>query len=322
MSQKQVKIPLLVIAGPTAAGKSEAGLLVAQKTGGEIVSADSAQVYRYLDIGTAKPGRKERETVSHHLIDLVDPDEEFNVSSYKKLSEEAIQGIGKKGKLPVLVGGTGLYIHAVVDNYSFSSQGKDEQLRKKLHRAAERKGNNYLHSLLHQVDPESAEKISPADRKRMVRALEVYYSEGRPLSEQNKETPLKETPYLPVHVGLYMPREKLYEKINSRVDNMIEKGFLEEVKELLRWYPPSAWGLQILGYRQMVNYLQGYAGWEETVYEIKKQTRNLAKRQLTWFRRDDRINWIDHESGRTDRVVEKISSLLKENTGKKTNIKI
>lgn len=314
------KIPLLVVAGPTAAGKSEVGLKITRQAGGEIVSADSAQVYRYLDIGTAKPGREERKTVPHHLIDIIDLDEEFNVNTYKRLADKTIAEVHRRGKLPVLLGGTGLYLRAVIDNYAFSSRGKNEELRQELYRQAEIRGEEYLHRRLQEVDPVSAKKISPSDKKRMVRALEVYYTEGKPLSEQEEETRFRETPYELIYVGLYTSRDMLYRKIEERVDEMIRRGFLEEVKWLLQWYPPEARGLQILGYRELVCYLYGMMDWEETVEEIKKQTRRLAKRQLTWFRRDKRIVWLEHKPGETARVVGEISNLLKEKACWETNI--
>jgi len=310
-------IPLLVIVGPTAVGKTALGIEIAKKTNGEIVSADSAQIYRNLDIGTAKPSEEERDYTIHHLIDIAEPDEEFNVALYQELADRAIRDIYSRGKLPILVGGTGLYIKAVVDRFSFTAQGKDEEMRKRLYRLAKEKGDNFLYEELKQVDPESACKIAPSDRKRMVRALEVFYLDGKPLSAQKKETVDRLSPYNPVFIGLYMPREQLYGVINDRVEQMIENGFLEEVKGLLQRYPPHCRGLQVLGYRQLVKYLQGVVNWEKAVEEIKKETRRLAKRQLTWFRRDTRIHWLKVDSGEKMRIVEKVCKLLKENLDKK-----
>lgn len=310
---EEKEIPLLVIVGPTAAGKTGLGIQVARKKDGEIVSADSAQVYRNLDVGTAKPAEEERKEVPHHLIDIVEPMEEFSVALYQELADRAIQDIYRREKLPILVGGTGLYVKAVVDRFAFTSRGKDEELRKRLHQLAETRGNDFLYRELCRVDPESAQKISSSDRKRMVRALEVYYAEGRPISQQKKATESRVSPYRLVYTGLDLPREQLYYRINTRVERMIENGLLEEVKGLLQRYSPCCRGLQVLGYRQMVNYLQGELDWVTAVEEIKKETRRLAKRQLTWFRRDPRINWIKATRPEEENCVEKVCSLLKDN---------
>lgn len=290
-------IPLVAVVGPTATGKSKLALQLAVDLEGEIVSADSAQVYRYLDIGTAKPTLKERQTVKHHLIDVIHPHEEFSVAEYKKLADEAIDDIYEKGKLPILCGGTGLYINAVTERFAFSSSGKNPQLRQQLDETAREKGLDHLYSLLKEVDPDSAQKIHPHDKKRIIRALEVYYTEGVLLSRQQKETLNRPSRFHLLLMGLNKPREELYRAIERRTDSMMEKGFVEEVKWLLENYPAHAPGLNVLGYRQIRDYLQNLISYHEAVESIKKETRNYAKRQLTWFRRDERVRWFNpHET--------------------------
>jgi len=288
-----ISIPVVSIVGPTAAGKSRLALGLAQKFRGEIVSADSAQIYKGMDIGTAKPSLTEREMVKHHLIDIIEPHEQFSVAEFQRLADEAILEIHNKGKLPVICGGTGLYIKAVIDRFAFSDKGKDENLRGQLSEKARNQGTEHLHEILAQVDPDSAQKIHPRDEKRIIRALEVYYTEGKPISTQVEETRPKDSRYRTCMIGLFMPREDLYQKINERTELMIKEGFVEEVRSLLTKYSPEAPGLQILGYREIINYLYENATLEDTVESIKKQTRNYAKKQLTWFRRDERINWFD-----------------------------
>ncbi len=308
------KIPLLVIVGPTAVGKSELALQVAEKLKTEIISADSAQVYRNMDIGTAKPTAEEQKRVKHHLIDLVDPDQPFSVADYQHAANELIKKLWSAKKLPLMVGGTGLYIRAVAGAYAFGSKGADFNTRTKYEQEAAEFGLSHLYQKLEGLDPEAAGKIHPNDQKRIIRALEVFNLEGKPISEQVRKTRISESPYQAVLFGLNMDRAVLYERIEKRVEKMIEKGFLEEVNSLRdKGFGKSDPGMQILGYRQLFAYLEGSAGWEDTIADIKKETRNLAKRQLTWFRREKEITWIDPDSfSSIDDIAENICNIVKD----------
>ena len=288
------KIPLLVLAGPTAVGKSELAMCLARKLNCAIISADSAQVYRYMDIGTAKPTEAERQEIKHYLIDLVNPDQYFSAADYQKAARQAINEQWSAGKIPFMVGGTGLYIRAVISSYAFGRQGASGILRKQLEKEADQYGLNRLFEKLQKLDPATADIIHPNDRRRIIRALEVYTLEGRPISDQVKKTNRDNSPYHTLFYCLNCERDLLYERINGRVNRMLEAGFLHEVKSLyLQGYDLSAPGMQILGYRQLLEYLGGERSWEDTVEEIKKQTRNLAKRQLTWFRGEKDVNWLN-----------------------------
>ena len=308
------KIPLLVIVGPTAVGKSELALQVAEQLKTEIISADSAQVYRYMDIGTAKPTTAEQKIFKHHLIDLVDPDQPFSVADYQHAANEIIKKLWSAKKLPLMVGGTGLYIRAVAGAYAFGSKGADFNTRTKYEQEAAKFGLSHLYQKLEGLDPEAAGKIHPNDQKRIIRALEVFNLEGKPISEQVRKTRITESPYQAVLFGLNMDRAVLYERIEKRVEKMIEKGFLEEVNSLRdKGFGESDPGMQILGYRQLFAYLEGSAGWEETIADIKKETRNLAKRQLTWFRREKEITWIDPDRfSSIDDIAENICNIVKD----------
>ncbi len=283
----------MVLAGPTAVGKSVLAMKLAHIFSTDIITADSAQVYRKLDIGTAKPSLQEQEEIKHHLLDLVDPDQPFSAADFQRVSEKAINQIWSSGKLPFMVGGTGLYIRAVTDSYAFGKKGVSAELRKYLNNEADEKGLKTMYKQLQEVDQDAAENIHPNDRRRIIRALEVYSLEGKPISHQVTETNPAQSPYECLFYCLQMERAELYERIDRRVDMMIEKGFLDEAKALKRdGYSEDAPGMQILGYRQLLKYIQGEKNWEETVSEIKKETRNLAKRQLTWFRRLKNVKWL------------------------------
>lgn len=315
------KIPLLVLAGPTAAGKSALAMEVAQRLGTEIISADSAQVYRGLDIGTAKPDAGEQKLVRHHLIDLVDPDEDYSAADYQRDARQLIARLWRQGRLPFMVGGTGLYLQAVIADYAFGSRGKDEALRRRLNEEAAAAGLEALYRRLKRLDPAAAAKIHPRDRRRIIRALEVYMLEGKPISQQVERTKKQESPYRLLLFGLTRPRPLLYRLIEERTEGMLARGFLDEVKGLLEsGYPRSSPGLQILGYRHLAAYLAGETEWAEAVAAIKKETRRLAKRQLTWFRRERRIIWIElpEKSGLTG-PAEKIVGAVKEIFGYEEN---
>ncbi len=290
-------IPLLVIAGPTAVGKSALALQLAELLKTEIISADSVQVYKYMNIGTAKPTADEQRLVRHHLIDLIDPNQSFSVADYQKAANKKINYLWSVKKLPLMVGGTGLYIRAVSTAYAFGNTGADPEIRDNYEKEAAVHGLNNLYEKLKELDPAAAGIIHPNDRRRIIRALEVYRLEGRQISEQITRTKQGETPFNSLIFGLTLERCTLYERIEKRVDKMVEDGFLEEVRYLrAKGFVNTDPGLQTLGYRQLYTYLDGKAGWEETITAIKKETRNLAKRQLTWFRRETGITWIDLSS--------------------------
>lgn len=291
---EEKKIPLVILVGPTAVGKTAVALELAVKLGTEIISADSGQIYRGLDIGTAKPSVEEQRRVKHHLIDLVEPDQPYSVAEYQKAADRAIAELWNKGKLPFMVGGTGLYIKAVTDRYAFGEKGPSQKLRMKLQEKAGREGLEKLYLTLKKVDPKAASAIHPNDQKRIIRALEVYYGEGKPISRQAEETWPHHSPYQILIYGLKMDRSMLYRRIEQRVDLMLEQGFVEEVQRLFeKGYNEKIPAMQVLGYRQIGQYLQGRKSREETVDSIKKETRNLAKRQLTWFRREKNIQWLE-----------------------------
>ncbi len=307
-------IPLLVLAGPTAAGKSALAMRLAPMLQTDIISADSAQVYRGLDVGTAKPTAAEQAMVCHHLIDVVEPDEDYSVAEYQRDAKRLIGRLWSGGRLPFMVGGTGLYLRAVTENYAFGKKGGERAFRERLEAEADSAGSEALHERLKAHDPAAAAIIHPRDRRRIIRALEVFILEGSRISAQVERTQKGKTPYRLLIFGLTMPRPQLYRAIEERVEAMLERGLFEEVRMLLsRGYPRSSPGLQILGYRQAAACLAGEIPREEAVKEIKTQTRRLAKRQLTWFRRDRGIQWLDvSAAGRVERAAEIISCRVKE----------
>lgn len=291
-------INLLILAGPTAVGKTDISIKLAKKLNGEIISADSMQIYKYMDIGSAKITKEEMKDIPHHLIDVVAPHEEFNVASFKTLAEKCIKDIWTRGKLPIIAGGTGLYINSLIYNYDFTDADRDENYREYLNKLSEDKGKEYVHSLLKDIDKESYEKLYPNDFKRVVRALEVYKITGKSISEYTKENEKKlyDIPYNVNYFVLNMNREVLYERINKRVDIMMDKGLIEEVKKLESMgYTPDMQSMKGIGYKEILFYLKGDISLDEAIYLIKKGSRNYAKRQLTWFRKDKRSIWIDKD---------------------------
>lgn len=310
--------PLIVLAGPTAVGKTELSLKLAQRLNAEIVSADSMQVYKRMDIGTAKPSREERELVPHHLIDLVEPDQDFSVAAYKKCFEQTVTSIYTRGKLPLLTGGTGLYIRACTQAYDLEPGEPLPALRQELQEQAAQYGPNYIHQRLAEVDPEAAAKIHPNDRHRVIRALEVFVNTGAPISQlqQKRSASFK---YKVIYLFIDRNRDELYHRIELRVDRMINEGLVEEVRSLLEsGFSPQLKSMQSLGYKQISSYLQQTVSLEDAVAAIKQETRRYAKRQLTWFRKEpvdnilnisgnsqeffgDILNYIE---GRLDRDVE------------------
>lgn len=284
--------PLLVIVGPTAVGKTALSLRVAQDFDIEIISADSRQIYRYLDIGTAKATPQEQAMAPHHLIDVVAPDEVLTLAEFQARAYAAINQISARSRLPVLVGGTGQWVRAVVEGWNIPRVPPDTALRAELEACARAEGVQALHAQLAAVDPQAANRINPRNVRRVIRALEVYKKTGIPISEhQSKQSP----PYRTLQIGLTMPREMLYERIDRRIDNMIAAGLLDEVKQLIAadytWDCPAMSGL---GYKQIGQYLRGEISFEEAVALIKKETRRFVRQQYNWFRVDDEvIHWFD-----------------------------
>lgn len=307
-------IPLLVIVGPTAVGKTAISLKVAKTLKGEIISADSMQIYRYLDIGTAKPTPYERELVPHHLVDFIDPAADYNVSQFQKDATEAIMEVSGKGKLPILVGGTGLYCNAVIYDYAFTEAENSPSLRAELTEEAKNRGTETLYKRLEKLDPVSAAKIHPNDLRRIIRALEVFSLTGKPIHDQVISTKAHKTKYNSLLIGINRPREVLYRRIEARVDQMMAAGLVEEVQGLLhRGYSPHLKSLQGLGYRHILPYLQGEVSLEEAVTLLKRDTRRFAKRQLTWFRKNKGIIWFTLENDRIEEeetMVKNICNLV------------
>jgi len=302
-------LKLAAIVGPTSVGKTELAIKLAQKMGGEIISCDSMQVYRGMDIGTAKANLAQRKMAAHHLIDIVEPNENFTVADYQKLAQQEIISITENGHLPILVGGTGLYYQSVVDNYDFYPMESRQTVRSKWEQTYIDNGLGYLFEQLLTVDEEYARKIGANDKKRIIRALEVYDLTGQSFSSiQNKN---RDT-YLLSVVGLYLDRAELYSRIEQRVDIMIKEGLVEEVVHLReRGCDLSMNSMQALGYKQVYNYLEGLLTFEGMVYEIKKETRNFAKRQYTWFNKDKRIKWFNvNDYYNHNLLLEKICELM------------
>lgn len=286
---------LIVITGPTASGKTALSVEVAKRLGGEIVNADSMQIYKYMDIGTAKPDMEERQGIPHHLIDIVNPDEAFSVARYCECAKEVIDNIHQRGKIPVMVGGTGLYVDSLVNNIQFSEIEPDEQYRDKMDKLAEEMGNEYIYKMLEDIDPDSACKIKVADRKRIIRALEVYHLTGKTITWHNEQSRSVPSPYNTTMFAINMDREALYDKINRRVDVMIANGLVDEVKAIMDMgVQKDATSMQAIGYKEIVEYLEGHITLDEATDKIKQSSRRYAKRQLTWFRRNENIHWISN----------------------------
>lgn len=304
---------ILALVGPTAVGKTKLSLRLAQDLKGEIISADSMQIYKGMDIGTAKASREERDLVSHHLIDIVDPDEEFSVADFQEEVDELIPKIDQQGKLPMLVGGTGLYVKSVIEGFIFPDMEKDWDLRNRLEEEAEEKGTEYVHDKLKEIDPKLADKLHPNDLRRVIRGIEVYRQTGKTsthFKEKAKERPPR---YDAVKIGLFREREKLYERINKRVDQMIDQGLIEEVRSLYQQgYDLELTSMQALGYKQLINHFEGEYDLEEAIRLIKRDTRHFAKRQLTWFKRDDDIKWFDVGEYEFEELVTAVKSEISE----------
>lgn len=290
------KRPLIIIAGPTAVGKTKASVELAKAIHGEIISADSMQVYRMLDIGSAKIKKEEKEGVPHHLIDVLDPKEEFNVMIFRKMAMDVLEGIYERGHIPVICGGTGFYIQSVLYDISFPDEPTDRAYREMLYEKAEKEGLEALFSMLQRVDPESALRIPMNNVKRVARALEFYHEVGEPISAHNDREREKESPFDFRYFVLYRDRSETYERIDRRVDEMMKEGLLTEVKRLMDYgVKPEMTSMQGLGYKQLYQALLGNMTVEEAVERTKIETRHFAKRQITWFKREKDTIWVDVE---------------------------
>lgn len=308
-----MKKPLIVIGGPTACGKTGFSIQLAKKIGGEIISADSMQVYRYMDIGTAKVTLEEADGVPHYLIDEFDPDEEYNVMIFQQKAKTYMEKIWAKGKVPILVGGTGFYINALLYDNDFTETEHDTSYREECYQLAQEQGPEALYERLKEIDPEYAEIIHANNVKRVTRALEYHYLTGQKFSEHNAAQKKKETPYDAAVIILNMDREKLYERIELRIDIMMEQGLLAEVKGLLeKGYSPELVSMQGIGYKEFVPYFNGECTLEEAVTQLKTNTRRFAKRQLTWFRRQIDGLWVDMGKTTGDKAMEDVLSYLKQ----------
>ncbi len=284
---------LIVLTGPTAVGKTELSIKLANKINGEIISADSIQVYKNLDIGSAKITIEEMQNVKHYLVDVLNPTEDFNIYIFKEMAKKAIKEIQAKGKIPIIVGGTGFYIQSVIYDTSFSKED-NSIIREELEQIARIKGNEFLHNELKKIDKVSAEKIHPNNVKRIIRAIEYYKLNNRPISQHNEEESIKEAVFNTKYFVLNDKRELLYDRIDRRVDKMIELGLVDEVKSLMDSGLDSTYNsMQGIGYKEIIEYLDGKCTLDEAINNIKKNTRHFAKRQLTWFRREQNVNWIE-----------------------------
>lgn len=282
---------VVVICGPTASGKTALSVELAKELDAEIISADSMQIYKGMDIATAKPSISERDGIPHHLMDFLDPCEAFSVADYVRLAREKISDIAARGKLPMIVGGTGLYISSLINNIQFEESECDYAYREQLRQLAAEKGNGYLMDMLKEIDPETAASLHENNQSRVIRALEVYKITGKTMSQTQKESRAVPSPYEPCMIALDYDRSQLYDRINRRVDIMLEEGLLEEARAFYSRedYPTAA---QAIGYKELLPYLKGSEELDTCVEKLKQETRKYAKRQLTWFRKDERIHWI------------------------------
>ena len=304
-----MKPKVVVIVGPTASGKTKLSIELAKKINGEIISSDSMQIYKEMDIGTAKVTKEEMQGINHYLVDFVSPDARYTVSDFKKDSEKSIKEIISKGKIPIVVGGTGLYINSLIYGIEYQDMKFDEQYRNKLIQIAEtEEGLKKLYEQAYKIDPEATEKISQNDKKRIIRILEIYKSTGKTKTEQEILSRLNGVHYDSKVFGITMERGKLYERINHRVDVMIEQGLEDEVRKLISKYSEFPTSMQGLGYKEVVQYFNGELSRVEMIEKIKQESRRYAKRQLTWFRKNKEIIWLDTENG----VEQNISTILGE----------
>lgn len=306
------KIKIAVVCGPTASGKTRLAVDLAKRFNGEIVSADSMQIYKKLDIASAKPTEEEKQGVPHHLMDFLPPEKSFSVAEYVELARATIADIASRGKLPVIAGGTGLYINSLVDNVQFDETESDEIFRLEMQKLADEKGNEALWEKLNEIDKSAAARLHPNNRGRIIRALEIHRTSGRTITEAKALSRLEESPYEPCMIALdYADRQQLYDRINKRVDIMLQQGLLEEAREFFS-HDDYATAAQAIGYKELKPYFDGEKTLEECIERLKQQTRRYAKRQLTWFRRDSRIHWITVNSDTNyAKILENAENLVK-----------
>jgi len=314
-----MKRPLIILTGPTAVGKTKASIGLAKALNGEIISADSMQVYKYMDIGSAKIRPEEMQGIKHYLIDELMPDEEFHVVRFQQMAKEAIKEIYAKGKIPIVVGGTGFYIQALLYDIDFTESNEDSKYRQELEQLAKERGAEYIHDMLRKVDPVSADTIHANNVKRVIRALEFYQQTGEKISEHNEQERAKESPYDFCYFVLNDDRTHLYERINLRIDQMLEEGLVEEVRTLKnKGCTRDMVSMQGLGYKEILDYLNGESTLDEAIYILKRDTRHFAKRQLTWFRRERDVIWINKQT--YDYDEDKILEAMLQNIRERTKI--
>ena len=297
-----MKQPLIILTGPTASGKTALSVELAKRIGGEIISADSMQVYRHMDVGSAKVTAEEMDGVPHHLIDVLNPQDAFNVVVFQEMAKKAMEEIYRNGHIPIVAGGTGFYIQALLNDIDFTENDGDTEYRQSLEKLAAEQGANVLHEKLRAVDPASADAIHANNVKRVIRALEFYEQTGKRISEHNEEERQKESPYNFAYYVLNMDRARLYSRIDMRVDKMVEDGLVEEVEKLKSMgCTRDMVSMQGLGYKEILDYLAGECSLEEAIYILKRDTRHFAKRQLTWFKREKEVSWLTQEEFDFDR---------------------
>lgn len=306
----EIKIPLILICGATASGKTGLGVEIAERYNGEVISADSMQIYKKMNIATAKPTKEEMRGIKHHLIDYVEPYESYSVADYVKKARNTIVDIYSRGKIPVMVGGTGLYINSVLENIEFGEENSSQELRDELNKRIETEGKEVLLKELAKFDPQTAERIGLASARRIVRAIEVYRTTGKTMTQFIAESKLKPSPYNDVRIGLSCEdRQNLYDRINRRVDLMVEMGLIEEAKEFLK-NDYSSTSTKAIGYKELEPYFAGEITLNEALENLKRETRRYAKRQLTWFRRDEKINWIFSDVPSSKSLVEQAVAII------------
>lgn len=310
-----MKRPLIILTGPTAVGKTKASISLAKAIGGEIISADSMQVYKEMDIGSAKIRPEEMDGVPHYLVDVLEPDEEFHVVRFQEMAKEAMEKIYAAGHIPIIVGGTGFYIQAILYDIDFTENDGDTAFRMEMKTYAAEHGAEALHEKLRKIDPVSADSIHANNVKRVIRALEFYHQTGKKISEHNAEERQKESSYDFIYFVLNDERSNLYDRINLRVDLMVKEGLLDEVKSLrAKGYTKDMVSMQGLGYKEILDYLDGEISLEEAIYRIKRDTRHFAKRQITWFKRERDVTWINKQDFGydEDRILSEMISQMKE----------
>ena len=314
-----MKKPLIILTGPTAVGKTKASISLAKAINGEIISADSMQVYKHMDIGSAKISKEEMQGIPHYLIDVLEPDEEFHVVRFQEMAKEALEKIYQKNKIPIIVGGTGFYIQALLYDIDFTENNEQTSYRRELEKLATKNGPEYLHALLRDVDPESANAIHANNIKRVIRALEFYKLTGQKISTHNQLERAKESPYDFCYFVLTDERENLYNRINHRIDQMLDAGLIDEVKALKqKGYTKEMVSMQGLGYKEILDYLNESCSLEEAIYILKRDTRHFAKRQLTWFRRERDVIWVP--KNQFEYNEEKILEFMLKNIHERTSI--